>query len=207
MIFLHFRLDLLRNIDSTDHAFFFFAMINIRAKSRQRGFTLVEMMVGLTLLGVFMTGILGSVRLSTILAETSIYESTAANVAQGYLEQIKSLPYEDVLMAVQDPSNYQLETMSPFYDSSLQVTVFDKPLTIDPNNQPNLRDIMIDVRNGGTGAVIEMPMKFWVTVEDRNTGSNPINALELKIVYSYQLPGTLGGKWLDSQVQAIRARM
>ena len=88
-------------------------MIIHRAKSRQRGFTLVEMMVGLTLLGVFMTGIFGSVRLSTILAETTIYESTAANVAQGYLEQIKSLPYEDILLAVQDPSTYELQTISP----------------------------------------------------------------------------------------------
>jgi len=182
-------------------------MIIHRAKSRQRGFTLVEMMVGLTLLGVFMTGIFGSVRLSTILAETTIYESTAANVAQGYLEQIKSLPYEDILLAVQDPSTYELQTISPSYDSSLQATVFDEPLSIDPNQQPNVRDVMIDLRADGTGRVIEMPVKLWVTISDRNTGTTPVNALEIKIEYAYQLPSTLGGNWLDSQVQAIRARM
>ena len=174
-------------------------MNKIRANTRQRGFTLVEMMDGLTLLGVFMTGILGSVRLSTILAETSIYESTASNVAQGYLEQIKSLPYEDVLLAIQDPVNYQLQTISPSYDTTLQATIFDEPITINPTSQPNLRDIMIDVRDGGKGTVIEMPMKFWVTVEDRNTGTSPINALEIKILYSYQLPVTLGGRWLDGR--------
>ena len=178
-----------------------------RAKLRQRGFSLVEMMVGLTLLGVFMSGIIGSVRLSTILAEKTIYESSAVNVAQGYLEQIKSLPYEDVLLAIQDPTKYKLETMSPTYSASMQATVFDEPLSIDPSQQPNERNIMIDVRDSGAGTIIEMPIKLWVTVDNRNTGANPINALEVKIKYEYQLPVIMGGNWLEGQIQAIRARM
>lgn len=182
-------------------------MLEIRAMKRQRGFTLVEMMVGLTLLGVFMTGILGSVRLSTLLAESTLYESTSINVAQGYLEQIKSLPYEDLLLAVQDPASFPLETISPSYDTTHQSTVFDDPISIDPTQQPNERTVVIDVRGDGNGTVIEMPVRLWVSIEDKNTGTDPVNALEIKIEYAYQLPAVLGGNWASGQVQAIRARM
>jgi prepilin-type N-terminal cleavage/methylation domain-containing protein len=181
-------------------------MYKSHAKTRQRGFTLVEMMVGLALLGVFMSGIFGSVRLSTILAETTIYDSTAVGVAQGYLEQIKSLPYEDLLLAVQDPATFQLETISPSYSASQQVTVFDEPLSIDAASQPNERTVTIDIRKH-TGTVIQMPMRLWVTVDDLNVGSSPIHALEIKIRYAYQLPNVIGGTWLNGQVQTIRARM
>jgi len=180
-------------------------MNNIRAKSRQRGFTLVEMMVGLTLLGVFMTGILGSVRLTNILAETNIYQLSANVAAQGYLEQIKSLPYEDVLLASQDPQHFPLEMVSPEYDSSLNVTVKDDPISLSSSAMPIEKEIVIDSR--ASGLQVKMPLKMWITVEDKNTGTSPVNALEIKIVYSYRTADALGGNWLTGQVQAIRARM
>jgi prepilin-type N-terminal cleavage/methylation domain-containing protein len=181
-------------------------MYKSRAKTRQRGFTLVEMMVGLALLGVFMSGIFGSVRLSTVLAETTIYDSTSSIVAQGYLEQIKSLPYEDLLLAVQDPANQSLKTLSPTYSSSHQASIMDSPLSIAAGSQPNERTITLDARNN-TGTVITMPMRFWVTITDLNVGASPVNALEIKIKYAYKLPNVIGGTWLNGQVQTIRARM
>jgi prepilin-type N-terminal cleavage/methylation domain-containing protein len=180
----------------------------IRANNCRRGFTLVEMMVGLTLLGVFMTGIFSSVRLSTLIAESAIYQSTALTVAQGYLEQIKSLPYEDVLRTAQYPDEYPLATISPKYDaSSLAVTVFDEPLTADPDQSPITRNITIDARNNDPAQIIVMPMKFWITIEDKNVGTDPVNALEIKIRYAYKLPEVIGGSWIEHQVQAIKARI
>jgi prepilin-type N-terminal cleavage/methylation domain-containing protein len=180
--------------------------MNRRTNSDRRGFTLVEMMVGLTLLGVFMTGIFSSVRLSTIIAETSIYESTARNVASGYLEQIKSLPYEEVLIASQDPTNYQLKTITPSYDNAHNATIQIESLSLDPAYQPITKSIIVDVRQE-SGTVITMPMKFWLTVDDKNIGANPINALEIKIEYEYRLPEAIGGSWIRKSVQAIRARL
>jgi prepilin-type N-terminal cleavage/methylation domain-containing protein len=181
-------------------------MLIRRTKSNRQGFTLVEMMVGLTLLGVFMTGIFSSVRLSTIIAETSIYETTARNVASGYLEQIKSLPYEEVLIAAQDPANYELKTITPSYDAQHNAQILIENISLDASNQPFERAIVVDVRQN-SGTVIEMPMKLWVTVTDRNVGANPINALEVKIVYQYKLPDVIGGNWIQKSVQAIRARL
>lgn len=180
-------------------------MNNNRANARQRGFTLVEMMVGLTLLGVFMTGIFGSVRLSNVLAETNIYQLSANVAAQGYLEQIKSLPYEDVLLASQDPQNFHLDMISPEYESSSTVNIIDDPISLSTSSMPIEKEVLIDLRNNGTH--VKMPVKLWVTVEDKNTGSSPINALEIKIKYDYKLADTLGGNWVTGQVQAIRARI
>ena len=172
----------------------------------RRGFTLVEMMIGLTLLGVFMSGIFGSVRLSTVMAESNLYQTTAITVAQGYLEQIKNLPYEDVLLVAQAPDIYTLETLGPSYDATLSSTISKDDLTADPSKQPNTRTIAVDSR-GTAGKIIDMPMKMWVTVTDKNTGADPITALEIRIRYQYQLPEVLGGRWIENQVQAVRARV
>lgn len=154
-----------------------------------------------------MSGVFSSVRLSVLISESTIYQMTASTIAQGYLEQIKGLPYEEVLLASQDPLNYSLETKSPTYDVDLNATVLDTPISLDSSQQPISRDIMIDVRNSDVASVIKMPMKFLITIDDKNSGTDPINALEIKILYSYQLPNVLGGEWREKQVQAIRTRM
>ena len=177
-----------------------------RAKNPRGGFTLVEMMVGLTLLGVFMTGILTSLRLSSLIAESNLYDTTAITVAQGYLEQIKNLPYEDVLLVAQAPKTYSLATLGPSYSSSLSSMITKDELTADPDKQPNNRSIAIDSRGSG-GTILNMSMKLWVTITDKNTGASPLNALEIRIRYQYKLPDVLGGKWMENQVQAVRARV
>ncbi|MCG8527760.1 MAG: prepilin-type N-terminal cleavage/methylation domain-containing protein [Opitutales bacterium] len=182
-------------------------MLQNRRQSRKQGFTLVEMMVGLTLLGVFMTGIFGSVRLSTLISESTIYDNTAMLVAQSHLEQIKSLPYEEVLLASQDPSNVTLKAINPYYDDQLNMTVQDAPLSLDPSQQPNQRTVKLTARGDGNNSSIDMPVNMTVTVVDKNTGTNPVEALEIKIVYSYQLPDVMGGNWVTKQVQTIRARI
>lgn len=178
-----------------------------RTNKCRRGFTLVEMMVGLTLLGIFMSGVFSSVRMSMMIAESNIYQNASITVAQGYLEQIKSLPYEDVLLTSQDPAIYELATISPSYDPTLKVTVLEEPLTADPNQQPNTREIVIDSRSIGTGSTLKMPMKLWIDIEDKNVGTDPVNALEIRIRYQYKLPDIMGGDWIEHQVQAIRARI
>ena len=203
-IYLYYLLDYCKKPYTIQIAFLF-AMNNIRAHTRQRGFTLVEMMVGLTLLGVFMTGIFGSVRLSNVLAESNIYQLSANVAAQGYLEQIKSLPYEDVLLASQDPANFSLDMISPEYESSSTVNIVDDPISLASSSMPIEKEILIDLRNNDTH--VKMPVRMWITVEDKNTGSSPINALEIKIKYDYKMAETLGGNWMTGQVQAIRARI
>ena len=182
-------------------------MLKIRARKRQRGFTLVESMVGLTLLGVLMTGTLGSIHLSMMMAESSIYESTANNISQGYLEQVKSLSYEDILLAIQDPAHYSLTTLSPTYNDLAQATITFESINLASGNQPIEKDILINVIENGDNIAIKMPMKLWISVQDMNTGSSPVNALGIKVVYSYKLPEAYGGHWLNGQVQGVRARI
>lgn len=182
-------------------------MLGSRKSGRDQGFTLVEMMVGLSLLGVFMTGVFGAVRLSTLISESTIYESTAINVAQGYLEQIKSLPYDEVLLAAENPTAVTLSTVGPTLDANQDITVGAETITLDPALQPNERTIVMDIRGENNDVEIEFPLKMWVTVEDRNVGADPVNALEIKIAFEYQQPDVLGGTWISGQVQAIRARL
>ncbi len=181
-------------------------MKNTDSSKNKKGYSLIETIVGLAILGIFMSGVLASVGLSRRVSETTIYEAAAMTAAQGYLEQIKSMEYNEVLLAHDDPSGTPLKTIKPDYVASDSAVIMTDDLYL---NIANSRNIVIDVMDAGEGTVtkLTMPMTFTPTVNDLNTGSNPTEALEVKIAYSYETPSTAGGTWLNDQVQIIKARV
>ena len=55
--------------------------------------TLVELMISIVLFAIIAGSIIAVMTQSRRLAELNIYESTAQTAAQGYLEQLKTMPY------------------------------------------------------------------------------------------------------------------
>jgi len=69
-------------------------------KNRQtRGLTLIEIMVSMGVFTIVSMGILAVVLQIRRMAENNVYENTALTMAQGYLEQVRSLPYGQLLAA------------------------------------------------------------------------------------------------------------
>ncbi len=179
--------------------------MNTSSLHRRRGFSLVENMVALAILGIFISGVLASVGFSRRVAETTIYEVAAMNAAQAYLEQIKSMEYNDVLTSSQNPTTEPLATIHPSYSSITQTSIIDDPLYI---GSTNYRDIVIDVlEDDETYSKLIMPMEFDITVNDLNSGSSPTEALEVIIQYRYETPSSYSGTQLDGQVQIIKAKV
>jgi len=179
--------------------------MNTSSLHRRRGFSLVENMVALAILGVFISGVMASVGFSRKVAETTIYEVTAMNAAQAYLEQIKSMEYNEVLTSQQNPGTDPLETIHPSYSTNTQTSITSDPLYV---GTINYRDVVIDVREEDESySQIIMPMEFEVTVNDLNFGSSPTEALEVVIKYRYETPSTFAGTWLEDQVQIIKAKV
>jgi prepilin-type N-terminal cleavage/methylation domain-containing protein len=68
------------------------------------GFTLVEVLLSLVIFAMIALGVTQTLILTRGIAESNIREVTANAVASGYLEQLKSMPYERIVSSVRDTS-------------------------------------------------------------------------------------------------------
>jgi len=71
---------------------------------RQRGLTLIEVTVALSILVLLMAGIFATLMQSRRLTESSIGQNAALTLVQGYMEQLKTMPLKDVVNAAVDPA-------------------------------------------------------------------------------------------------------
>ncbi len=97
--------------------------------SMKRGFTLLELMFGVSVLSIAIIAALSSFINCAFLSESSRNLVTAANDAQYVLEQIKALDY-DTRIATNFPSGYTLPT---FTNLKNEVVAFDPSPTIGPS--------------------------------------------------------------------------
>ena len=67
--------------------------------------TLTEVIVGLTLLAIVATSIIGITFQVRSKAEEAVYQNTALTLAQGYMEQIRHLDYTTLRAVAQDSSS------------------------------------------------------------------------------------------------------
>jgi type II secretory pathway pseudopilin PulG len=67
--------------------------------------TLTEVIVGLTLLAILATSIIGITFQVRSKAEEAIYQNTSLTLAQGYMEQIRHLDYTTLRAVAQDSSS------------------------------------------------------------------------------------------------------
>jgi type II secretory pathway pseudopilin PulG len=180
----------------------------IHNRSIARSFSLVEMVIAMFLLTILMAGVFSSMGMSARAAETSIFQSAAFSAAQGYLEQIKALPYGEILSALRTPAVSSLQLVSPVYNAGTNTTTINPdPFNLLPAAQPVARNIMIDRRADGTGPVIMMPIRFWVTINDMSiAATNPVQALEIIVRYEYENPVATGSTRITRQVQVVKAR-
>jgi Tfp pilus assembly protein PilV len=119
-------------------------------KARERGLTLLELMIALGVIGVSLFAIMSMV-LSTSTIKDGMRElSTAKESAGAKLEEIKSQPFDTIPAYVAGTALYPVPGLShPAFGSQGRGQVF-----IDASN-PNLYDITVTiswVRQGGQGS-------------------------------------------------------
>lgn len=124
-----------------------------KAGSKRKGFTLLEVMLSMVIFAFISIGISQSLIQTRSIAETNIREVTAYAVASGYLEQMKSIPYQHLLQSVRDPS-IPVPTI-------LNATEPD-PLMIDEWME---KTIVID-EDAQTGTKRTMPLHVRLEMED-----------------------------------------
>ena len=73
------------------------AVTTVRSGKRARGFTLVEIMVGVTVLLIAMAGLVPLFLAGLSQSNSVRYKSTAANIAQQKIEEIRQLDYREII--------------------------------------------------------------------------------------------------------------
>lgn len=202
-------------------------------KMRSRiGFSLVETVMGMTVLTMLAAGTTAGVLLSQRIANSNVAQNTAFTVAQGYMEQVKSMEYvllttahdnyiqnksavdgwgvlaNDAYTTNSTAAKIMLDTKS--IDSSLAGTAaitnieMDAPLYIGAQVQ---RDVLLDIKDPGldTQRELMMPMRFQIDINNLNDTAVDYRALEITIAYEYEAKLRGARVWRTEQLNFVKS--
>lgn len=157
----------------------------------RRGMTLVETVVAMTVFSLIAAGVIGLTVQSRRMAESAIRENTAATVAQGYLEQIKSVEYSALVDAIADPTNIAVPTKTD------QDT--NDPILLNVQNQKTL---VIHTTDAGTPSRF---MRFWITVRGTDLAAAGRQALEFTVQFQWEGNDRRIGEVKGSTIRFVRS--
>ncbi|MDG2255607.1 MAG: prepilin-type N-terminal cleavage/methylation domain-containing protein [Opitutaceae bacterium] len=149
----------------------------------QAGFTLVEIMISVGLLGLSGFGLVTGLLQSRQMAEAAIHQSTALTIAQGYVEQIKNMEFDSLDESI----------LPTLFHEGASDTLTVSPTPANPNLGNSNTDILnsksIDINNTTDDQEDDMNMDIVVYVDDITDESNGIGEARrviLKYEYIYK---------------------
>lgn len=153
------------------------------------GMTLVEVCIGLFIFTLVAAGVLSSLVQTRRMSIAAIYESNALITAEGYIEQMRSIPYETLIKCRKDSAaieNIPTVTATGIADS----------LTPSSSAAATINGRKIDIFGRYTGSSIPsgapdvMDMRIAVTITRLTTVADDQRML-IKMDYSWTTPGVL----------------
>lgn len=148
------------------------------------GFTLLEVVMASLIFTMVALGISGNLMLNRRIAETTIRESTAYTAASGYIEQVKSIAYEQILMSVRNPAIPLPTVLSKGHPDPLEIGKWvEKQVVIDIDSATSVEKTMPlwvrldieDLESPENGTILGLTLQFsW---EDPRSGKRHSRAL------------------------------
>lgn len=149
------------------------------APPRQAGFSLVEIMIAMSVLTMLASGILSGVLQTRKFTEYNVYHTSAINAAAGYLEQMKTMNYDQLAGLIANP--YYSYTGAAVPTQSDESTA--DPLIL---NTWNYRDLTINVDESGN-SIETMNIWFWPRMQNLQLTSGR-RAIQMWIYYMWDSP-------------------
>lgn len=139
-------------------------------------------------------------------AQINIMKNTAYATAQGFIEQIKSIPETSIKEAIASPSSSPLPTRSVSALNTGGVTHVDSPLYLsDPAataKGENHRRILIDQREDTNGQIRDIYMDMWFDVNISRLTS--ASGYKIEITFDYENPSMATYDPLPNTLRMIR---
>lgn len=154
----------------------------------KEGFSLIEVMTGMAVFAVLALGLMSTVMYSLRSSQLNVMKNTAYATAQGFLEQIKSLPEPVLIEAINDPTGTPLPTKSVSALQTGGILHVNDPIYLDdpsPHaNGENHKEILIDIRKTGSGSSDAVVMDMWFDVDI--TQLTQARGYEIRIDFKYK---------------------
>ncbi len=170
-------------------------MVGLRQRPPERGMTLVEVVAAMCLVAIVSTSLIATSVLTRRLTEVAVYHSSVASIMQGYLEQIKNMPYD--MLPISPPAGtsitaslYSLATQKD--DVTIDPLVLSplpplspagvSPPTVPANVYDNTKTF--DVNRAG-----DLTIHIWVWIEDLTPSGFGASqqAKALTLLYMWQI--------------------
>lgn len=188
----------------------------------QPGFSLLESVIAMTVFTIVALGISGLVIQARKVAENNILRNTAFTVAQGYLEQIRSISIAEIEAAIADPENVPIPTKSVSATAVSSIEQDDDMFIDGPDpaiaggtTGSNYKQILVDITpiydppTSRSDADIvgykEVHMEAWFDLNIAQFANQP-NTYEISIAFEYQPRGFPDSR-LRGELRTVKANV
>lgn len=172
-------------------------------RTNKDGFTIIELLIGFMVFTLLALGLTATALFNYRHAHFNIMKNTAYATAQGFLEQIKSIPESSLSAAIADPTGTPVPTRSVSASSGGGITHVDSPLYLsDPSKTSrgeNYRKILIDLREESNGTFTDVYMDMWFDLDITRLAS--ANGYAISIEFQYENPAL---KAITPQTETVR---
>lgn len=186
------------------------------------GFSLLESVIAMTVFTIVALGITGLVIQARKVAENNILRNTAFTVAQGYLEQIRSISIRDIQDAIADPQNTPVPTKSVSATAVSSIEQDDDlfidgpdPALAGGTTGSNYKLILVDLTpiydppsSKHPDNIIghkEVHMEAWFDLSIQQFAGQ-LNTYEISIAFEYQPRGFPNSR-LRGEVRTVKAHV
>ncbi|MGF1449314.1 MAG: type II secretion system protein J [Opitutales bacterium] len=172
-----------------------------RRARRRDAFTLMEMMIAMAIFMLLALGLTAGVFQARRLAESNIVRNTAFTVAQGYLEQIKSMSADELQAALANPNGTPVPTMSVSAQATGVIEIADPLFLTGSDTSPsgraatNLKTILVDLQPDEAGDAQELLLDVWFDLNVTQVGQRTYQTV---LDFEYQSPNILAVRELRS---------
>lgn len=181
---------------------------------KNRGMTLTEVVTAICLIAVLSTSLISASMLIRRLTEVAVYQSSVMAIMQGYLEQIKNMPYDllplsppaGTSMTVSTyPTMYSLPTQKDDVTADPLILSPLSPLTPASITPPTVPTTVYDNnKTFDVNRASDLTIHIWVWIEDCTPAGTGATQQAKAITLLYMWQAREGGNTLRSYTGMIK---
>ena len=148
-----------------------------------KGFTLVEVVVGLFIFVMLLAAGSSAIVQTQKLAHSNVMHNTARTVMEGYMEQMKGLPFADYKEVLANPVKNAFQTKGIDSLKTAKVIQYDDPLYLKTENK---KSVLLDINEDEGGNLTPHTMDIYITPTMTDiSATEGLQVFEVTLSYKY----------------------
>lgn len=164
-------------------------------------------MISIAVFAIVAAGISSTTMMTSRIAHGNIYENTAYMVAQGYAEQIKSIRFDEIRAALDNPADNDIPTQSLSLGTNAVAGQLKKadPLIF---GVPVAKEVIVDLEGEGSDQR-ERIMNMWVTARGRDLtdATSCWDSIEVTLDFEWEVFGLNGMTRKEGVVRLVKTNV